>query len=142
MEKRGGVLMVIGIVFAVLILIAAGAGIYFYNYHVFKEVRVCIGESENTYVPCVAREDCLEMFNISLDVLVDSPEFVMETAGDVLDKAVYCEDTCFVRMVRGINFVSGELEVLESCEGNEEEVVMEVRGKEGLEILDWMKSLE
>lgn len=142
MKRRGGVLMVIGIILAVLVLIIAGAVFYFYNYHVFKEVRVCVGESENVYVPCEVREDCLEMLNISLDALGDSPEFVKVKAEDILKKAVYCEDTCFVRMIRGIDFESGELEVLESCEGNEEEIVMEIRGKEGLEIMEWMKSFD
>lgn len=142
MEKRGGVLMVIGIILAALILIIAGAVFYFYNYYVFKEVRVCVGESVDIGIPCGDREDCLELFNISLDELSGAPDFVMETAGNVLRKAVYCERTCFVREVRGIDFESGELEVLESCGDSEEEVVMEIRGKEGLKIMEWMKSLD
>lgn len=142
MGKRGGVLMVIGVIIAVLVLIIAGAGIYFYNFHVFKEIRVCIGESVDVRIPCEAGGDCLELFNISLDKIEGAPEFVMETVEGVLERAVYCDGTCFVRDVRGINFESGELEMIESCGGNEEEVVMEIRGKEGLEILDWMKSME
>lgn len=142
MERRGGVLLVIGIIFALLILVVAGTVFYFYNFYVFKEARVCIGESANTYISCVTQKDCLDVFDFSLNALDDAPEFVKIKARDVLGKSVYCEDTCFIRMIKGIDFESGELEVLESCGDNEEEVIMEIRGKEGLEILEWMKGRE
>ena len=142
MKKKGLVGKIVLIIFIVLILIIAGAGIYFYNFHVFKEVRVCIGESVDIRIPCGVSRDCLEIFDISLDELGGAPEFVMETARSVLDRVIYCDGTCFVRDVRGIDFESGELEVGITCEYSEEEVVMEIRGKEGLEILDWMKGLE
>jgi hypothetical protein len=140
MKKSGGISIVLGIIFVILILVVAGVGFYFYNFHVFKEVRICLGESEDTSIPCMVREDCLETFNISLDALESSPEFVKNKAGDVLDKAVYCEGTCFIRMTRGIDFESGELELLSSCGDNEEEIVVEVRGRDGLEMLEWMKN--
>jgi len=136
------VLMVIGIVISVLILIVAGVAFYFYNYHVFKEVRVCIGEAEDVGLSCEVRADCLEAFNISLDSLDDSPEFVAEKVGDVLERSVYCEGSCFVRAVRGIDFESGGLEELENCKDGEEEIVMEIHGKEGLEVLEWMRNRE
>ena len=142
MEGRGGVLMVTGFIFAALVLIIAGTGIYFYNFYVFEEVRVCIGEIKDTSIPCMVQKDCLDVFNISLDVLEDSPEFVKMKVGNILERTISCEGTCFVRITKGINFESGELEGLGSCGGNEEEILMEIRGKEGLEVMKWMKNRE
>ena len=126
-----------------LILIIGGVvGVYFYNFYVFKEIRVCIGESKDTQLPCIVRDDCLTAFNISLSKLDGSPEFVVEAALGILNEAVYCEEACFVRDVRGIDFENGGLEELGSCGANEEEIVLEIRGKEGIGVLDWVKSKE
>jgi len=64
-----------------------------------------------------------------------------EMSEDVLDKSVYCNSTCFIRDIRGINYETQELEMLESCYGNESEIVIEIRGKEGIEILKYLDSL-
>lgn len=134
--------MIIGIILAVLVLIVVGVVFYFYNYYVFEEVRVCIGEGVDSEVPCDSRGYCLEVFNISLYKIEGAPGFVMETAEGVLEKAVYCNGTCFVRNIGGIDFESGEFEMGINCGSNEEEIVIEIRGSEGIEIIKWMKSKE
>ncbi len=49
--KKGLVGMIILGVFVFLLVAGIGAGIYFYNYYVFKEVRICIGEGVESPMP-------------------------------------------------------------------------------------------
>ena len=139
MDKKGLIGKIILIVFLVLLVIGSGAGIYFYNYYVFKEIRVCVGEGENTMLPCGNYLDCLEYINFSDEGLDGAPQFMRVNFDAVLNAAVSCEDTCFVGMVRGVDMESGDLLDLENCNVDEEEFVMEIRGKEGFEALKWMK---
>ncbi|NPE27174.1 hypothetical protein HNV12_04200 [Methanococcoides sp. SA1] len=136
--KRGLVGTVILVVIGVLVLSIAGAGIYFYNYHVFKEVRVCVGEGENLGVPCESDNECLSGFNLEFK-MDDVPEFLEKYFDTLLERAVYCDETCFLSEIRGIDFESGELEELDSCFEDEEELVFEIKGKEGFEILMWAR---
>ena len=138
MRKRGLIGWIILGIFGVLILIGIGAGIYFYNFYTFKEIRVCVGDAENLKLPCRTTEDCLSMFDYESQ-LKDAPDFAKDEIANIVNEAVYCNNTCFVRKVRGINLESGEIEMLDSCLNGEDEFVIEIRGKEGLEILNWMK---
>lgn len=140
----GRVLKIVGIVILVLVVLIVGAGIYFYNYYVFEKVRVCVGEGVDSEVSCVSVLDCADLVREQwLDIdLIDAPDFVRENFQKVFDEAVYCDETCFVKDVRGIDYETGELGKLESCDVGEVEFVMEIRGKEGLEVLKWMKEEE
>lgn len=140
MTKRGLIGMIILGIFGFLLIVGIGAGIYFYNYHVFKEFRICVGEGEETPIPCESQKDCLDMMNFSSDAIDGAPVFVKESFYNILESAVYCEESCFIGMIRGIDYESGNIEELESCENEEEEFVMKIRGKEGIEILKWMKN--
>jgi len=139
-EKRGLIGMIILGVLGFLVVVGVVAGVYFYNFYVFKEVRACVGEGEDTMIPCEVREDCLEIFNVSTEEIKGAPDFIRVGFDNILESAIYCEGTCFVGMVRGFDAESGNLEWLEECEEGEKEFVMEIRGKEGLEALKWMKS--
>lgn len=141
MEKRGLIGIIILSVLGVLVAAGAGTGVYFYKYHVFEELRACVGNWEDTNFPCESREDCLAAVNFSDEMLVDAPDFVKENFDRVLDSVVYCEQNCFVGRVRGINYETGELEGLEYCEEGEDEFVMQIHGDEGLEILAWMEKM-
>jgi hypothetical protein len=143
MKKRGLIGKIILGIFGFLLIIGLGAGIYFYNFHVFKEIRICVGGGENTMIPCNTREDCINVMreaDLDFSVLDGAPDFIVKNFNDILESAVYCEESCFVGNVRGIDYESGEIEGLESCLDGEEEFVMEIHGKEGIEILKWMKS--
>lgn len=124
----------------VLLVIGGGAAFYFYNYYVFKTVRVCVGESVDSGLPCGNYLDCLEYFDFNDEGLDGAPQFLRLNFDNVLRAAVSCDKTCSVGEVRGINYESGEIEDLESCASNEQEFVMEIKGKEGLEVLNWIKN--
>lgn len=140
--KRGIVGIIILGVLGFLLIVGLSAGIYFYNFHVFKELRVCIGESQDVLIPCEVRQDCLDFMEtngVNFSALDEVPDFMRVKVNEILEKAVYCEETCFVRELRGIDLEGGGIEVLDSCLKDEDEVVMEIRGKEGIEVLKWMK---
>ena len=141
--KKGGLIgLIILIVIVVVILVVSVAGIYFYNFHVFKTVRVCVGAANDTEVGCNVTQDCFDLaekHGLTID-LGDAPNFVKENFQKVVDEAVYCDGTCFVKNVRGVSRETQELEMLESCEDGEVEFAVDIRGKEGLEVLEWMKS--
>jgi len=144
MEKKGLIGKIVLIVIIAILLIAGIAAIYFYNFHVFKTVRVCVGEATDTEAPCGAIGDCFilaEENDLTVD-LGDAPDFIVENFQKVLDEAIYCDETCFVKDVRGVNAETQELEMLESCNDGETEFAVDIRGKEGLEVLEWMKARE
>ena len=136
--------IILGVI-AFLLLVAGIAGFYFYNFYVFKEIRACVEEGEDLKIPCENRQICLDLMienGADFDAVNGAPDFVRENFEAILNEAIYCENTCFVGKVRGIDYESGDLLELESCEEGEAEFVMEIRGKEGLEILNWMKGMK
>jgi hypothetical protein len=143
MKKRGGALMVIGIIILVLVVLAIVVGIYFYNFYVFKTVRVCVGEGVDSEVPCDVTQVCVDLINEQQNIeagLEGAPDFVRENFQGIFDEAVYCDGTCYIKDIRGVNYETQELEDLENCDVGETEFVMEIRGKEGIEVLNWIKS--
>ena len=146
MKKRGLIGWIILGVIVVTSVVVVIAGVYFYNFHIFKTVRICVGEGQDMGYSCTTAQDCIdaaEANGVGADIdLSDAPEFLQETFQEVLDEAVYCDGTCFVKNVRGVDPDTQVIEMLESCEAGETEIVAEIRGKEGLEILRYLKSLE
>jgi hypothetical protein len=142
MEKRGLVGWIILIVIVVILLVVGIIAFYFYNFHVFETVRVCVGVANDTGVGCNVTQDCFNLADengLSVD-LDGAPDFIAENFQNVVDEAVYCDGTCFVKNVRGVNSETQELEMLESCNDGEVEFAVDIRGKEGLEVLEWMKA--
>jgi len=137
----GKVLKIVGIVVLVLVVLIVGVGVYFYNFYVFKSVRICVGDGVDSEVLCDSAQECVDLVGaVWFDVdLNDAPDFVRENFQAIFDEVVYCDGTCFVKNVRGVDFETGELGDLESCDSDEVEFVMEICGKEGIEILKWMK---
>jgi hypothetical protein len=139
-KKRMGFLSYLGILFIVVLVAIAGAGFYFYNYHVFKTIRICEGESVDMRISCTSQQDCLDEFQINLEDLDldELPEFIRSTARDLFDRNLYCEGTCRVGSMRGLDFVTKEFETIEVCEPGERETVVELGGKELLGILKYL----
>ncbi|MCK5320990.1 hypothetical protein KAJ38_00245 [Candidatus Pacearchaeota archaeon] len=136
--KRGELLLIIGVL---LIILVSGTGIYFYNFHVFKTVRLCIGDAKDMEISCGVTLDCVDLIRKKIDSkFSDAPDFILENFQKIIDEAVYCDRTCFVRNIRGVNLDTGAFEILDSCRVEEKEIVIEIRGKEGLEILKYLES--
>lgn len=141
MNKQGGVLKILGIVFLVVVIASLIAGVYFYNFYVFKTVRVCLGEANNIMVPCNTNQDCFNILKgqIRKANLSDAPPFVQNELQKVISEATYCNKTCFVRDIRGINLKTQKFEMLNSCTTTESEIKEEINGKRGIELLMWLK---
>jgi hypothetical protein len=145
MDKKGiGALAIIAIVLGSLAITVLGAGVYFYNFHTFKEVRLCLGDPMDTEFECSLMQDCLDKaeelqteYNVS-----ELPGFARERLEMLAEEAVYCEGTCKVKNIRGINLQTYEIEELESCNVGEKEILIEIKGKEGLQIWNYVKNLE
>jgi len=139
------VLIILGLIFLGLILLIALAAFYFYNIHVFKTLRLCVGsDSVDLNFTCDSREDCLDLMRtgdiLDSEELEGAPDFAREKIEEVLSKAIYCENSCKINKVRGLDeSEDGGFGEIESCFADEEEIKLEIRGKEGLEILKYAK---
>lgn len=143
MDKKGGFFRILGIIFLVIILLLVAAGVYAYYFHVFKEIRICVGEPLSTPLECTEDVDCTAQFVENMPAeLEKAPEFIRDNFNDIIEASVYCEETCQVSEIRGIDPENGDLLDLESCNSSEEEILIKIRGKEGIQVLRFMASLE
>ena len=142
MKKGLGVLMVVAVVIFCLAVVVAGVGFYFYDYHVFKTIRLCVGDGIDSGMFCGSSFDCVDFAREQgLDVnLSGAPDFIVDKFQEIVDYSIYCNSTCFVRKVRGASYEMDELGLLDSCNEEETEFVVEIRGREGIEIYRYLKS--
>ena len=109
MDKRGkkaSALLIIGVIFLVLILLIAGVGIYFYKFHVFKTLRMCISEdSQDSMVQCTSNDFCFEQIIQNIPELQENlekaPDFARDKINEVFESAVFCDKTCKIKQIRG-----------------------------------------
>ena len=144
MKRKGSILLIVAIILGGLAIVAVGTGVYLYNFHVFKEIRLCLGGPVDTNFSCSMVQDCLDRaeelqteYNIS-----ELPSFARKKLEMLSNEAVYCEGTCKIKEIRGINLQTYESEGLKFCASGEKEILIEIRGKEGLEIWNYVKSLK
>ena len=144
MKKRGGIWLIIGIIFLVLVLIVAGAAFYFYNSYVFKTIHICVtNEVNDTQILCSSDDFCVDAFKNgdAMPDLSGFPSLISEKVDEAFDLAIFCEERCKVRKIRGISD-DADIQSIESCEVGDEEIALEIRGKEGLELLKFLKENE
>lgn len=139
-NKKAVIGITIIIIVIILALIAGLAFIYFYNFHVFKEFKICILDNkiQDTGIPCITNEFCINAVksNITeLEQLNNLPDIFKAKSDELFEKAVFCNSTCKFRQVKGEPFT----EKIENCNANEQEISVQIKGKEGLEILRFMK---
>ena len=139
----GLILKIIGFIFLAIVLIIGGTVFYFYNYHVFKTFRICIPEeSQDTMIPCSNNAFCTQLFEnttAELKQTIDnSPEFLKEKISQVMEECVFCNNhTCHIKTAYGDVITpdfTGE------CNPGDTEIKQEIRGKEGIEILKYLKN--
>ena len=99
MKNTDGKLLIVGII---LMLLISGAGVYIYNFYVFKTVRLCIGEANNFEVSCEVTSDCINLIKNNVEEwLIDSPSFIQKNVEEIIGEGVYCDGSCFIKIVRG-----------------------------------------
>ena len=57
-----------------------------------------------------------------------APDILKEKIDEVFEKAVYCQTTCKVRKISELDKAS----IIESCQEGEQEVVLNIKGKDAL----------
>jgi hypothetical protein len=132
----GKILKIFLIIFIIFILLIAGAVFYLYQFHVFKTLRICISKDiQDTGISCNENKDCYNLFleNIGDFEMENVPDFMKEKFSEILDNAIICESTCRVKEIYGLD------EELDSCNSGDQEIVQEIRGKEGIKILLFLK---
>ena len=140
-SKKAGAGKIILIILGIIVLIIIIVAVYFYNFYIFKEFKLCISDEkiQDTKLPCSTNEFCINQVksNITeLEQLKNLPDFLKEKSDELFEKAVFCEQTCKFKQVKGEPFT----EKVNECKPNEQEISVQIRGKEGLEILKFMKA--
>lgn len=115
----------------VILVLSIVGGIYFYYFHVFKTAIVCVtDEVEDLKVYCELDEDCASyVLSNSTIINKDSPAFLTEAIQEIAQKSIYCEETCKQRKIKS-NIFGENNEKIESCEEGEEEISVDLHGKE------------
>ena len=135
----GKILSVIGIIFLVILAVIVGLVIYFYNFHVFTTLTVCVSdEIEEESELCETDSECVEKF-LSETIDEGMPDFLREKIGEVSDRAVFCERVCKTRKTYG-NFIGEESKDFAGCENGDDEISLKIRGKEGIKIFNYMRN--
>lgn len=140
-SKKGSILKILGIIFLVIIIIIAAALIYFYNFFVFKKLIICITpeieEKEEQEIACTSNAECTNNILQNLST-AQMPEFLKIQLDETINKAVFCEQTCKNKKIYS-NFIGENRREIEFCAEGEEEVSIEIRGKEGIKILNFLR---
>ena len=143
-NKRGLIGKIILITLLVLILIVASLVIYFYYFHTFKEFKICI-ENQNPQdirITCTTNQECLTImknnseFNNALTTIESLPPTLKTTANQIITESIICQETCKIKNIKGEPFT----DPVESCNPADKEINIQIKGKEGLEILKFIKN--
>lgn len=131
------------IIAIILILIIAGVVAYLYYSHVFYTFKICISEeAENTFVLCGTQQQCIDHVNNQMTPEQKSqfeniPEIAQDKIEEARDKSVFCDIHCKEKTIYGEGL--GGVDKVESCEPGDEEISLEIRGKEGLKLYSYLK---
>ena len=103
---------------------------------------MCVSnEIKETGVPCSSDSECLSLLmsesETEFERLDELPEFLNEKVDEVLDSALYCKDTCKVKRIYGLGL--SDIEEVVACRQDEKEIIYEIKGKEGLRMLDYLR---
>ncbi len=93
------ILKVVLIIFGILILLALIVGFYFYQFYVFKTLRVCVKqESSDLMIGCQTNDFCYDFIrgkagNYSDEDLAKLPDFIKNKIKDSQNKAEALKET-------------------------------------------------
>lgn len=132
-----GLLKIIGFIFLFFILILIAGFVYFYYFHTFYTFRICVKQTFNdTFVSCLNKTECWEKLDVEKRIKeIGLPQLLEEKIREAINKAIFCEETCKIREIYG----DGITQHVDSCKVNEIEVKLEIKGKEGLKLLGFLK---
>jgi hypothetical protein len=139
--------------FGILLLLGFLAGFYFYNYYVFETVEICVGDYNEVGQSCETVQDCFDLLEDYEETfnevnfsdfgeygnLSDLPDFAKERLFEFSEDLVSCDGVCKVRPIEGFNSKYLENWILEDCSESGKTLSIELRGKDVLEIFQFLK---
>ncbi|MEM4703206.1 MAG: hypothetical protein QXP53_01850 [Candidatus Pacearchaeota archaeon] len=133
--KKG--LKIVIILVAILVVLL----IYFYFFHIFYTYRVCISNNISiSNVNCSVKRDCIDyyMSEIKKESEIENlPQTFKSKLLEMIDKSVFCDSVCKAKTVYGGGF--SDIEKVESCQIDEEEILLKIHGKDGLQLFNYLK---
>ena len=139
---KKGVIGTIAVILIIGVIGVVSAGFYFYEYFSFKTLKICVTEeSVDSEMACSVQTDCLEEISEykSTEEFEELPSFIKQKLDEGISKIITCDETCKVKEVY-TNFYGEDIREFESCAEGEEEISIEIRGKEGLQLLTYLKN--
>ncbi len=139
MNNKAGILKIFGIIFLILIIIIGATIFYFYQFHIFKEMKMCVSNQEqNSNISCTNNQECIDLFfnisNTSIQDLEETPENLRNMYFEVLNEAIYCNNTCIYKDIYD-NFNN---EFFIGCSSGDKEFSLKIRGKELWQMKDYL----
>lgn len=140
--KRGIFGKLFFLIFIAFVLAIAVGAVYLYDYHVFKEMRVCINDNfQDTQINCESDNYCLDLFqnnmtNFSKNIYL-MPDFLRIKTTEIFSSAVYCEDTCKIKEIYGMGF--NNTDNVQACKEGEKEILIQIHGKEYIQLGDFLR---
>lgn len=140
--KRGLFGKIFLLILIVFIVAIAGAAIYFYDYYVFKEMRVCItAEAQNIPINCSSNNDCINLLKENATELKEKlsimPLFMRTKTDEIFNEAFYCNVTCKAKGIYGSGF--NNTDNVQACREGEKEILIQIRGKEAIQLMDFLR---
>ncbi len=136
-----GIFKILLIIIGIIVILIAGTGIYLYNFHVFKTIKFCVTNNvSDSNISCSSNEECTEKVREEAaevkKAMEEAPDFAKDKLNEIFNEAVYCEQTCRIKNVRGFS----EQGSIAKCEEGEKEILWEIHGKEGIKMFLWIKN--
>jgi len=127
-----------------LIIIVLALGIYFYYFFVFKTIRICIPqESESTNTSCSSSQQCLDLVYSDVSSALSSiPPLIKDKVMETFNYSIYCESTCKIKRFYYGSSGGVPLKIfseLTSCKPREKEITLDIKGKEAIQLLSYIK---
>lgn len=137
MNKRGLILKILAIGFIAIILLVLIVGIYLYYFHVFKEIKFCVGsQGRELNISCSTNSDCKDFMIQGFEASGDNSltiafDLFEEELTPIFESIAYCEETCKLNQFSVLGMGNDE----ENCPIETKESSIKLHGKEGLKIL-------
>jgi hypothetical protein len=129
------------LVFLIIIIVITLTCIYFYYFHVFKTLKICISNNKtDLLIPCIDKQQCKDLLlnsDPSIKKSMDEvPTIMKQKIEESFDQSIICEGTCKIKEVKNTLGSYGQ----ELCLQGEKEIALNIRGKEAIDILLFIKS--
>lgn len=132
------------IVLAILLVIGAAAGIYFYYFYTYATFSLCIKNQEiNTGIACTTTAECQAILLNSSAELSNSikqvPDFAKATMDEAFNEMIYCKNSCITRGIYNVGVERGK--GTNNCEAGDKRIFININGQKGIGLLGYLNKI-